>query len=69
MVYLCTVVSGFPGVSHDPENRIEWLSAAALKSGGLEHAGRREGFLPDVQALGVEAIRIAGTLAVGRGAG
>jgi 8-oxo-dGTP pyrophosphatase MutT (NUDIX family) len=64
MVYLCTVVSGYPGVSHDPENRIEWLTAAALESGGLEHDGRREGFLPDVQALGIEAIRIASTLPV-----
>jgi 8-oxo-dGTP pyrophosphatase MutT (NUDIX family) len=64
MVYLCTAVSGYPGQSHDPDNPIVWLDAGELAAGALEHNGGRVPFLPDVQALGLEAIRLAATLPV-----
>ena len=64
MVYLCTTVSGYPGLSHDSENPIVWLTAEDLTAGALDRNGAPVPFLPDVQALGLEAIRLAATLAV-----
>jgi 8-oxo-dGTP pyrophosphatase MutT (NUDIX family) len=64
MVYLCTAVSGYPGVSHDTENPIVWLTTEDLAAGALHRNGASVPFLPDVQALGLEAIRVAATLPV-----
>jgi len=64
MVYLCTALSGYPGVSHDPENPIVWLTPDQLAAGALDRNGAPVAFLPDVQALGLEAIRLAATLPV-----
>ena len=58
-VYFCHVVGGYPGLSHDPENPIFWFDAAALSNGEAPVNGRVISFPPDVQALGLEAIRLA----------
>ncbi len=59
MVYFCSVVGGYPGVSHDPDNPIFWLSQADLVRGSAPRNGTPVAFPPDVQALGIEAIRLA----------
>lgn len=59
MVYFCRVVSGYPGVSHDPDNPIHWLDQEELASGSALLNGTPVSFLPDVQALGIEAIRLS----------
>jgi 8-oxo-dGTP pyrophosphatase MutT (NUDIX family) len=59
LVYFCTVISGYPGRCHDPENPIRWLSAEELDRGSAEQRGVEVPFPPDVQALGIEAIRLA----------
>ena len=58
-VYYCRVESGYPGVSYDPDSPIIWLDAAALEQGALPHDGADVPIPPDVQALGLEAIRQA----------
>jgi 8-oxo-dGTP pyrophosphatase MutT (NUDIX family) len=61
MVYFLRCLSGFPGKSHDPDNPIEWVDAATLRLGELALGGCGDpvAIPPDVQALGLEAIRLA----------
>jgi 8-oxo-dGTP pyrophosphatase MutT (NUDIX family) len=61
MVYFLRVLSGYPGICHDPENPIVWVDAATLAAGALRPAGHDKDVAlpPDVQALGLEAIRLA----------
>ena len=63
-IYFLNLTAGYPGVSHDPDNPIVWLSAEELQSGAAGHNGRRAPFTADVQTLGLEAIRHAAALAV-----
>jgi 8-oxo-dGTP pyrophosphatase MutT (NUDIX family) len=58
-VYFLHLLSGFPGQSHDPDNPIFWLSAEDLDRGSAVTNGATVAFPPDVQALGIEAIRLA----------
>jgi 8-oxo-dGTP diphosphatase len=58
-VYFLRCVSGYPGRSHDPENPIHWLDEASLAQGHWGQGGVERAFAPDVQALGIEAIRYA----------
>ena len=58
-VYFCRLLSGYPGVSEDPENPILWLDTPALESGAAGHNGALVPFAPDVQALAIEAIAVA----------
>ena len=58
-VYFLRCRSGHPGRSHDPENPIHWLDAESLSRGYEEQDGVARPFAPDVQALGIEAIRHA----------
>jgi len=58
-VYFCRVLSGYPGVSHDPENPILWFDADTLAAGAAPLNDANVPFPPDVQALGIEAIRLA----------
>ena len=65
MVYFCRVVSGYPGASYDADSPILWLDATALAQGGALRDGAHVAFLPDVQALGLEAIRLASLVTTG----
>lgn len=56
LVYFCRHVSGFPGVSEDPENPILWLDVEALQRGSHPRNGADVPFAPDVQTLAIEAI-------------
>lgn len=56
-VYLLRCLAGYPGRSHDPENPIHWLDEASLIRGAWAQDGSERPFAPDVQALGIEAIR------------
>jgi len=58
-VYFLRLLSGYPGRSHDPENPIFWLTADELTEGSATTNGSRVAFPPDVQALALEAIRLA----------
>jgi ADP-ribose pyrophosphatase YjhB (NUDIX family) len=58
-VYFLRLLSGYPGVSHDPDNPIFWLSIEDLERGSAVTNGSAVAFPPDVQALGIEAIRLA----------
>jgi 8-oxo-dGTP pyrophosphatase MutT (NUDIX family) len=60
-VYFCRVISGYPGVSHDPENPICWFDTDALATGEAPLQGRSVPFPPDVQALALQAIELAAT--------
>jgi 8-oxo-dGTP pyrophosphatase MutT (NUDIX family) len=60
-VYFLRCRSGYPGECHDPDNPIHWLDTEALAQGFAEHAGEPRPFAPDVQALGIEAIRVVAT--------
>jgi 8-oxo-dGTP pyrophosphatase MutT (NUDIX family) len=62
-VYFLRCLAGYPGRSHDPENAIHWLDEASLARGSWVQDGRDLPFPPDVQALGIEAIRQVGSLA------
>ena len=55
--YFLRCRGGYPGRSHDPENPIHWLDEATLALGSEEQDGVERPFAPDVQALGIEAIR------------
>jgi 8-oxo-dGTP pyrophosphatase MutT (NUDIX family) len=60
LVYFCRVVSGYPGLSHDPENPILWFNADDLERGSASRTtDTTVAFPPDVRALGIEAIRLA----------
>ena len=58
-VYICRVLSGYPGVSHDADSPIIWFDAEQLAAGGAPLQGQDVPFPADVQALGIEAIRLA----------
>jgi 8-oxo-dGTP pyrophosphatase MutT (NUDIX family) len=67
LVYFLRVLSGYPGTSYDAENPIHWFTAEELAAGS---APRSDGadqipFPPDVQALGLEAIRLAADVTAG----
>jgi 8-oxo-dGTP diphosphatase len=66
-VYFCRLLSGYPGVSEDPENPIVWLDIAALEAGSYQHNGAQVEFAPDVQALAIASIRAAETVAANVG--
>ena len=59
LVYFCRCLSGYPGVSEDPENPIVWLNLDEVERGSHEHNGADVAFQPDVKALALEAIRVA----------
>ena len=59
LVYFCRLVSGYPGVSEDPDNPIVWLDIAALETGSWQRNGNLAPFAPDVLALAIESIRVA----------
>jgi 8-oxo-dGTP pyrophosphatase MutT (NUDIX family) len=58
-VYFLHLLDGYPGHSHDPENPIVWLTVADLQRGAAATNGDEVAFPPDVQALGLEALRLA----------
>jgi 8-oxo-dGTP pyrophosphatase MutT (NUDIX family) len=58
-VYFCRAVKGYPGVPEDPETPIFWFDAEELALGEAPLNGANVPFPPDVQALGIEAIRLA----------
>ena len=62
-VYLFRLISGYPGLSHDPDYPILWLNAEELSSGSATVHGQDVPFAPDVLALGLETIRQAERLA------
>lgn len=62
-VYLCRLVSGYPGTSHDPDSPILWLDAEQLSAGSATVDGRDVPFAPDVLSLSLETIRQAARLA------
>ena len=59
LVYLCRLLSGYPGVSHDPDYPIHWLDAAQIAAGSARVDGREVAFAPDVLTLSLETIRQA----------
>jgi 8-oxo-dGTP pyrophosphatase MutT (NUDIX family) len=59
LVYYCVAISGYPGRSHDADNPIYWLDVAALERGSALTHGVEVSFPPDVQALAIDAIRLA----------
>ena len=59
LVYYCRALAGYPGTSHDPENPIFWLTSADLERGHAVTNGASVPFPPDVQALALEALRLA----------
>jgi 8-oxo-dGTP pyrophosphatase MutT (NUDIX family) len=64
LVYFCRAVSGYPGRCHDPENPIFWFGIDSLERGSASPSGETPvAFPPDVRALGIEAIRLASTIA------
>lgn len=58
-VYLCRLVSGYPGMSHDPEHPILWLTEEELRRGAAAIEGKDVPFAPDVLALALETLRQA----------
>jgi 8-oxo-dGTP diphosphatase len=66
LVYYCRLVSGYPGRSYEAESPILWLDEAALTNGSAELGDVP--LPPDVQALGIEAIRQAARIAALAGA-
>ena len=63
-VYFLTLRRGYPGRSYDPESPLIWLSAEDLQTGAASHNGESVPLAPDVQSLGLDAIRLAATLPV-----
>jgi 8-oxo-dGTP pyrophosphatase MutT (NUDIX family) len=61
-VYFLRCVSGYPGRSHDADNPIHWLDTEMLASGVAAEDVVSRPLAPDVQALGIEAIRLTGLL-------
>jgi 8-oxo-dGTP pyrophosphatase MutT (NUDIX family) len=59
MVYFCSLRSGYPGRSHDPDNPVVWFDAEALEAGSAPYGGTHVPFPPDVRALALEAIRLS----------
>ena len=72
LVYFLRHVSGFPGRNYDIDNPIVWADTAMLASGVLYRESEPTELHADVQALGIEAIRLAERVeaaAATRGAG
>jgi 8-oxo-dGTP pyrophosphatase MutT (NUDIX family) len=63
LCYYCRLESGYPGVPEDPECPVLWVDAATLAHGTLQRDGVEVAIAPDVQALGLEAIRQAARFA------
>jgi 8-oxo-dGTP pyrophosphatase MutT (NUDIX family) len=63
LCYYCRLESGYPGVPEDPASPIVWVDAATLEAGTLPRDGADVAIPPDVQALGLEAIRQAARFA------
>jgi 8-oxo-dGTP pyrophosphatase MutT (NUDIX family) len=61
LVYFLRALSGYPGLSHDPDNPIHWLDAADLATGVWSQASVERTLAPDVQALALEALQHAAT--------
>jgi 8-oxo-dGTP pyrophosphatase MutT (NUDIX family) len=59
LVYFLRLVSGYPGVSHEPDSPVLWFDIEELEAGSAPLEGVDIAFPPDVQALGIEAIRLA----------
>ena len=59
LVYFLRHISGFPGRNYDALNPIVWADVEMLASGALVRDGEPAGIHADVQALGIEAIRMA----------
>lgn len=59
LVYFLRAANGYPGVSHDPDNPVHWLDAADLATGAWTQDGIERTLPVDVQALALEAIRVA----------
>lgn len=57
--YFCRLESGYPGVPEHADSPILWVDAETLASGSLPREGNHVPIAPDVQALGLEAIRQA----------
>src|SRR5262249_31770683 len=62
MVYFLECTAGFPGLCYDAENPIVWVDGAQLELGSLPYRGSDVPLLPDVQALGLDALRAAAQL-------
>jgi ADP-ribose pyrophosphatase YjhB (NUDIX family) len=58
-VYFCRLVSGYPGVSEDPEHPILWLDIPSIEANALHLDGRHVPLAPDVQALAIASIQAA----------
>jgi len=63
-VYFLNLREGYPGRSYDAESPHVWFSAADLQAGVATRNGDSTPLAPDVQSLGLEAIRLATTLPV-----
>jgi len=59
LCYYCRLESGYPGVPEDPASPVTWVDAETLAAGTLARDGEHIAIAPDVQALGLEAIRQA----------
>jgi 8-oxo-dGTP pyrophosphatase MutT (NUDIX family) len=59
LCYYCKLESGYPGVPEHPDSPILWVDAETLVAGTLPRVGNHIAIAPDVQALGIEAIRQA----------
>lgn len=58
MVYFCRAERGYPGRSYDADGPVQWFDIAALEVGTASYNGSSIAFPPDVQALGIESIRL-----------
>ena len=63
-VYFLHLLRGYPGRSYDPASPLLWFSSEELRTGSANHNGESRPLAPDVQSLGLEAIRLAATLPV-----
>jgi len=59
-IYFLRLLSGYPGRSYDEGSPPVWFSIEELEKGLATHNGESYPLAPDVQALGLEAIRAAG---------
>ena len=63
-IYFLRLLSGYPGRSYEADSPLVWFSAGDLRAGEGNHNGEPRPLAPDVQALGIEAIRLAASLPV-----
>jgi 8-oxo-dGTP pyrophosphatase MutT (NUDIX family) len=59
MIYVCRLLSGYPGRSHDGENPVHWHDMEQRRHGALERNGELVAIPTDVLALATEALRRA----------